>query len=64
MKTPTFNIGERIYHITPESDQGVVLNIRYDYLNNLHEYLVTFSATNESLWYYEHELSKTKVYHN
>lgn len=62
MSNPKYNIGDRVYHITPESDSGVVLNIRYDYLTKLHEYYVTFSAHNESLWYYEHELSQSKIF--
>lgn len=62
MKVPKYNIGDRVFHITPESDPGVVLNIKYEYLTGLHEYLVTFSAQSESLWYYEHELSITKTF--
>lgn len=62
MREKKYNIGDKVFHITPESDQGVVLNIKYDYLTKLHEYLVTFSAQSESLWYYEHELSTTKIF--
>lgn len=62
MKHPKFNINDRVYHITPESDCGVVIDIKYSYLTGLFEYHVTFSATLESLWYYEHELSATKTF--
>lgn len=62
MRPNKFDIGERVFHITPESDCGVVIDIKYSYLTGLHEYLVTFGAHSESLWYYEHELSKNKVF--
>jgi len=62
MKNPKYSIGERVYHIIPESDPGVVLNIKYEYLTCLHEYQVAFSVQSESLWYFEHELSETKIF--
>jgi heat shock protein HspQ len=62
MKPPKFNIGSTVYHITPESDRGVVIDIKYSYLTNMNEYQVAFSFDKESLWYYEHELSNNKTF--
>lgn len=62
MNKPKFNIGDRVYHVIPESNCGIVVNIRYEYLTGLHEYHVAFSETSESLWYYEHELQTSKTF--
>lgn len=62
MRNSKYKINDRVYNITPESDCGVVLDGKYSLLTGLWEYLVTFSPTQESLWYYEHELSETKVF--
>ncbi len=56
------NINDRVYHITPESPKGVVINAKYCLLTNDWEYQVSFSAGADSLWYYEHELSPHIVY--
>lgn len=56
---PKYNILEDIYHVTPESPLGVIIDIRYIYSDNKFEYLVAFD-TKESLWYAEIELTKDK----
>lgn len=60
MRKPKFNIRDEVYHITPESPKGVVLDVRYSFLTGLYSYEVTFSAETASLEYQEHELSETK----
>jgi hypothetical protein len=62
MRSPKYRIKDRVYHITVESDKGVVVDARYSLLTGLWEYQVAFSATLESLWYYEHELSENMVF--
>lgn len=59
---PKFNIKDRVYHVVPESDCGVVIDIRYSYATKHFEYQIAFSASSESLWYYEHELSQDKTF--
>lgn len=54
-----FNIMDKVYHITPESLPGCVLDIHYSLLSKDCKYLVAFSA-NESNWYFEHELTSKK----
>lgn len=61
MRKPKFEIFQKVYHITPESPQGVVINIRYLYIENTHEYLVAFEH-DKSLWYSEYELSTSKTF--
>ena len=58
---PVHNISDRVYHITPESDQGVVLDARFNLLDARWEYLVTFGVS-QALYYNEHELSTSKVF--
>lgn len=56
---PKYKIGSKVYHAIPDSPKGVVIDIRYSLLTAIFEYQVAFSATEASLWYYEHELSET-----
>lgn len=62
MNSPAYNIGDDVYHITPESPKGKVINITYHFLTKHFEYQVSFSAETISLWYYEHELQNHKSY--
>jgi hypothetical protein len=61
-KNPRFSIGDPVYHVIPESPQGVVIDIIYSYLTGMHEYSVAFDHNIASLKYFEHELSSTKTY--
>jgi len=56
-----FNIGERIYHNTPESDEGLVLDVSYSKRYNQSKYMVVWNKNNED-WYLEDELIKNKIY--
>jgi hypothetical protein len=60
MKNPKYSIGERVYHITPESDAGVVLDAEYSLLYDRWVYRVAFGIKDNDTDYYEHELSLTK----
>ena len=62
MREPFANIGDHVYHITPDSPRGVVVDVSYSYYTRTHIYLVTFSVEIEARWYTECELSKTKQY--
>ncbi len=62
MTKPKYNIGDYVYHITPESDKGVVLDCIYSARKKEWEYLVTFGVNQESLMYYEDELTETKIF--
>lgn len=62
MKKNKFNIGEKVYHITPDSDQGVVLDCHYSMRENAWSYIVTFGFERESLIYYEDELNVNKTF--
>ncbi len=62
MKKPKYNIGQGVYHATPDSDKGIVLDCIYSLRKNQWEYLVAFSANTTSLVYYEEELTETKTF--
>jgi heat shock protein HspQ len=62
MKEPKFNIGQRVYHILPESKVGVVVDIKYIYSSQRHEYSVVFDENTPVLDYHEHELTTHKNY--
>ena len=62
MKNRKYNIGDAVYHVTPESDKGIVINANYNLLFDLWTYQVSFSPNMESLDYYEHELQETKTF--
>lgn len=60
MKKPKFNIGAIVYHITLESEQGVVLDASYSLLNDRWQYRVTFGIKDNDYWYEEPELTIEK----
>ena len=62
MKDRKFNIPDRVYHCTPESPVGVVIDAQYKLSTNKWEYQVTFGPDSTDLWYMEHELSDHKIY--
>ncbi len=63
MKIETkFNIGDSVYHATPDSNRGIVLDCIYSLRNKEWTYLVAFGGDMESLVYYEEELTDTKIF--
>jgi len=56
-----FNIKDKVYHITKESPEGVVLDIRYYFITDTYEYLVTWGY-NDSSYSWEEELCYNKVF--
>lgn len=57
-----FEIKQKVYHNSPDGPAGVVIDCRYSMRADEWEYLVSFSAEVESLWYYEEELSEHKIF--
>jgi hypothetical protein len=57
-----FKLGEKVYHITPDSPRGIVVNIKYMFVERLFLYQVAFCEDKEALWYYEHEISTNKTF--
>lgn len=62
MKQPKFQIGDVVFHITPESDKGVVLDGCYSLLDDRWQYKVTFGIRDNDYWYDEHELLSTPTF--
>lgn len=62
MNTPKFQIGDIVYHATPDSPKGIVIDIKYGYRTREHEYRVAFAPDVDSLWYYVEELSGSPIF--
>ena len=62
MTKPAFNIRDRVYHVTPDSPEGIVIDVQYNYASGIYLYQVSFSPTQASLWYFEIELSYNKSF--
>jgi len=54
---PKFSIGQKVYHITPDSLQRVVIDWRYYAFGKYFEYFVTFGPEVANLWYFEDEIA-------
>lgn len=61
IKEPKFSIGERVYHLTRDSDEGIVTDITYHLRYDCFIYSVTF-VPGASVDMYEDEISKTKFF--
>ena len=57
-----FDIKQQVYYNSLDEPAGVVIDCRYSVRANDWEYLVSFNAGVESLWYYEEELSEHKIF--
>ena len=56
-----YSIHDEVYHITPESPLGVILNMRWAQRSNEVEYLVTFGQSpDDTNWCLEDELTTEK----
>ena len=54
-----FEIGQRVYHITPESPVGIIIDIKYTMMHGV-LYIVAYTYNDEATCY-EHELSTERV---
>ena len=56
-----YNIGDRVYHVTPDSEIGVVVDWRYSAYSGVYSYFVTWGI-NDTNWYINAELSRSQVF--
>lgn len=56
MNQNKFNIGDAVYHVTPESDKGIVIEIVYMFSTRTYVYTVATSWNTEYTCQ-EHELT-------
>jgi len=56
-----FNIGDEVYHITPESDKGVIVEINYVFSTDKCLYTVATGWNTEFICS-EHELTFNKTF--
>ena len=62
---PKYSIGDKVYHITPESPVGIVINWKYYGHTKSFEYCIAFGlGDNETDWYAAHELNKNKLFYD
>lgn len=61
IQNPKFNIGDRVFHITRDSDEGVILNTIYYVRQRGWIYIVTFSPGTECELF-EDEIITNKIY--
>ncbi len=58
-----FNIGQTIYHATPDGDRGIIINIQYSVKDRTVFYKCCFGRKSEdTVWCDELELSEDKIY--
>ena len=55
-----FEIEERVYHVTPESDQGLITDITYRHSSGIVWYHVTFSPDKGEIPCRNFELSRER----
>lgn len=59
----TFDIGDKVYYATPDSDQGIVLDVTYSTRSRRIQYLVTFGRqAADEVWCDNTELSVDKIF--
>ena len=55
-----FGIGDKVYHVTPDSPQGIILEVRA-YPDKVIEYFVAFGLSDRD-WYYQEEITDSKTF--
>ena len=56
-----FRIGETVYHNTPNSEAGMIVDVNYSQLNDRYTYLVAVGWGGEFVCQ-EHELTREKLF--
>jgi uncharacterized protein (UPF0303 family) len=60
---PKYKIGQNIWHITPESDKGIIVDISYKARTKEIMYNVIFGrGPDDDLWCHEFELIDSKQF--
>lgn len=54
-----FKLGDKVYHNSPDSPEGLIIEIRHYMSTDVVEYLVSWNY-NETNWYTEVELSANR----
>jgi hypothetical protein len=61
--TPSYDIGDTVYHATPDGDSGIVIDISYSVRNRHILYKVSYGRRSEDeVLCYEEELSHEKTF--
>ena len=58
-----YSIGDEVFHITPDSDKGIILNISYSVRYDAVKYEVAFGRHEaDCVWCLEDEIESTKSF--
>lgn len=58
-----FEIGDYVYHIIPEGDKGVIIDISYSKRSKMVKYNVVYGrGVGDDIWCCEEELSTNKTF--
>ena len=58
-----FSINNYVYHNTPDSPKGIIIDINYSLLNKQVKYFVCFGwESNSAVWCNENEISENKTF--
>lgn len=58
-----YNIGDKVFYITPDSDVGIILDISFTTRHKEVKYEVAFGRQQtDYIWCYEDEITETKTY--
>ena len=63
IREPIYNIADEVYHKTPESGKGIIIDINYSLLTRMYRYNVVFGrGPEDNVWYFGHELSDSQIF--
>lgn len=62
MRTPKYKILQEIYHTTPDSKKGIIVDIIYHYNNDNLMYIIS-TGFDEEFTCYERELTTEKTFY-
>ena len=63
IREPIYNIADEVYHKTPESGKGIIIDINYSLLTRMYKYNVVFGrAPEDDVWCFGHELCNNQTY--
>lgn len=60
---PKHGLGDYVFHATPDSPKGIIIDVKYSVLEQRIQYLIAFGPKeDDQILCYEHELSGNKVF--
>lgn len=57
-----FDIGDKVFHATPDGDCGIVIDVSYSFRSGVRYEVVFGRRGTDNVWCVEEELSDSKVF--